>query len=488
MVAFDIFFGTKQRYTKSKGYNTMQSTCHLLLRPSGYYFRIVVPGDLRHLFRKRELKYSLKTSLKQLASSRAMVFAGLVKGLIINLRKGIQHKGIGDTINKFLMLALGKTPILSHMDHSFVPDEIVQEDILVAPSAPPHSPLMYQDFVPEPVEPAIPTLDDIIKQFFDEGDQTEDRWTSKTRLEMEASLEILKEILGGDIQVNKIDRLAMAEFKKTITMLPPNMNKDKRYKGKPIKDIIKMKPAKTISTVTINKNLGRSQQLFDYAMAHGYMSFNPAKGLKVKQKKRNDEARAIYTQPDLNKLFHSDSYLNDTFVKDYYFWSPVLALFTGARQTEIGQLYLDDFKKIDGVWCIDIIEDSEDKKVKTKSSKRIIPLHPFLVDDLGIINRVQNLKGHGEQRFLPDLQRATDGYGVYISKWFNDRYKRPCGITDINKNFHSFRHTFGTNLSHNGIDDHSLKARMGHSWSICQTEVCQKPICQTDRASGLRHA
>jgi len=71
----------------------MPSAYHLLLRPSGYYFRLVVPGDLRHVFRKRELKYSLKTSLKQLASSRAMVLAGLVKGLIISLRKGIQYKG-----------------------------------------------------------------------------------------------------------------------------------------------------------------------------------------------------------------------------------------------------------------------------------------------------------------------------------------------------------------------------------------------------------
>jgi len=459
----------------------MQSTYHLLLRPSGYYFRLVVPIDLRHVFRKRELKYSLKTSLKQLASSRAMVLTGLVKGLIISLRKGLRYKNIGDTINKFLMLVLGKTPIPSQMDHSFVPDKIVQKGSQERSSVSPQDSSVYQSFVPEPVEPAIPTLGDIIKQFLDEGDQTEGRWTPKTRFEMEASLEILKEIIGGDIQANKIDRLSITGFKKNLMMLPPNMNKDKRYKGKSIKDIVKRKPSKTISIVTINKNLGRAQQLFDYAMVHGYMSFNPAKGLKVKLKKRNDEARAIYTPSDLNKLFHSDSYLNDSFVKDYYFWSPILALYTGARQTEIGQLYLDDFKKIDGVWCIDIVEDSENKKVKTKSSKRIVPLHPFLVDDMGIIKRVQNLKDHGEQRFLPDLQRAANGYGVYISKWFNDRYKRPCGIIDINKNFHSFRHTFGTNPIHNGIDDHSLKALMGHSegdviWGICQTEVCQNPI------------
>jgi len=177
------------------------------------------------------------------------------------------------------MLALGKTPIASHMNHTFVPDKIVQENSPEGSSAYYQGSSTYQSFVHKPVEPAIPTLEDVIKQFLGEGDQTEGRWTPKIRLEMEASLEILKELIGGDIQANKIDRLGMAEFKKAITMLPPNMNKDKRYKGKSIKNIVKMKPAKTISNVTINKNLGRAQQLFDYAMAHGYMSFNPAKGL-----------------------------------------------------------------------------------------------------------------------------------------------------------------------------------------------------------------
>lgn len=443
----------------------MHPTSHLILRPSGYYFRFVVPVDLRPSFYKRELKLSLKTSLKQLASSRAMVLTGLVKGLVLKLRQGIHQANISDTINKYLMLALGEAPIEAHLEQTFVPTPKAQEVAQANLSVPHQALSLYQNSIPEPVEPAIPTLGDVIKQFFDEGDSTEGRWTPKTRLEMEASLKILTEFIGGDIPVNKIDRLSMAEFKKVLIMLPPNMNKDKRYKGKSIKEIVKMKPTKTISTVTINKTLGRTQQLFEYAMAHGFMTFNPAKGLKVKQTKRSDEVRAIYTPSDLDKLFNSDGYLNDTFAKDYYFWSPILALFTGARQTEIGQLYLDDFKKIDGVWCINIVEDSKDKKVKTKSSKRIIPLHPFLVDDMGIIKRVQGLKDRGEQRFLPDLPRATDGYGVYISKWFNDRYKRPCGIKDTNKNFHSFRHTFGTNLSLNGIDDHSLKALMGHSES-----------------------
>jgi len=49
-----------------------------------------------------------------------------------------------------------------------------------------------------------------------------------------------------------------------------------------------------------------------------------------------------------------------------------------------------------------------------------------------------------------------------VSRWFNERYKHACEV-DPKKNFHSFRHTFMTNLSHNGINDHALKALAGHS-------------------------
>ncbi len=143
------------------------------------------------------------------------------------------------------------------------------------------------------------------------------------------------------------------------------------------------------------------------------------------------------------------------------FWSPVLALFTGARVNEIAQLHLSDFQEHDGIWCININDDG-DKTLKNTASKRIIPLHPFLVDDLGIIKRVEDLKQKEETRFLHDLPKASDGYGVYVSRWFNERYKASCKIGQ-GKVFHSFRHTFGTNLSHNGINDHSLKALMGHA-------------------------
>ncbi len=143
---------------------------------------------------------------------------------------------------------------------------------------------------------------------------------------------------------------------------------------------------------------------------------NPADNMKVKQTKRNVESRKVFTNEDLEKLFMSKRYQDDTFKKAYNFWAPVLGLYTGARVNEIAQLYLTDFEKHDGIWCINI-NDDDDKQLKNSASRRIIPLHPFLVDDLNIIDRVEALKATGEDRFFHDLsKKASGGYGAHVSR------------------------------------------------------------------------
>lgn len=311
----------------------------------------------------------------------------------------------------------------------------------------------------EPTNDKGKRISEVIRLFLAEGDSS-NRWTPKTRKELLASLQLLISVLG-DIPVKSITRAAMSNFKQTVMQLPPNMNKDKCYRDKSIKEILAMKPEKTITAHTINKYLGRASTLFEYATVHGYMPLNPAKDMKVKLNTRNVDAREIFTPDDLKLIFNSKQYAQDTFRKSYQFWCPVLALFTGARVNEIAQLHLEDFQQHDSVWCININNDG-DKTLKNEASKRLMPLHPFLVKELNILKLVEQLRKNGEMRFMPDLLKATDGYGVYVSKWFNERYKGGCGIGD-GKVFHSFRHTFGTVLSHNGIDDHSLKALMGHA-------------------------
>ena len=62
------------------------------------------------------------------------------------------------------------------------------------------------------------------------------------------------------------------------------------------------------------------------------------------------------------------------------YWAPLIALFTGARMSEILQLENQDIKKTKGEWVMrfdDMTPGSKDdqKRLKQKASRREVPIH-----------------------------------------------------------------------------------------------------------------
>ena len=64
-----------------------------------------------------------------------------------------------------------------------------------------------------------------------------------------------------------------------------------------------------------------------------------------------------------------------------------------------------------------------DKKVKTKTSPRLVPIHPFLMNELNILKLKRKLLKEGHDRLFPEITPARDGYGAPVSKWYNQRFK-----------------------------------------------------------------
>lgn len=332
---------------------------------------------------------------------------------------------------------------------------------------------IQQGATPEPVK-SSKTLSQVRDAYFAEGD-SEKRWADdKSRDKPWKCLQILIDYFN-DGQVNTITRDMVIQFKTDLWKLPPNMNRSKKFKEKDIHEIIAMEPKPTIMEQTVSDYFGWTKSLFEYAEDIREINHSPARNMTVKKTKRPHESRQIFKKADLKQLFTAPEYSDETFKHSYQFWTPIIALYTGARQNEIAQLHLSDFQKFDDLWCININDDG-DKKLKNLSSKRIIPLHPFLVEELGIIKWQEELRAKGKIRFFPELSRGRDGYGKNVSRWFNETFRISCGITKESKKvFHSFRHTFATNLAHNDINDHSLKALLGHSESGVTFEFYVKP-------------
>jgi integrase len=360
-----------------------------------------------------------------------------------------------------------------------------------------------------------PLLSEVIKRYSEEQKRG-NRWTAKTEGETKASLNLLVQIVG-DVPIRTLVNLdgsaALREFKNKLMSLPPNYRKSPKYRDKAIAQLLQMfeagKIPKTLSVTTINKHLTRATSLFKWAVQNGYMDRNPSEGLQIATTIRDDEQRAVFTDDDLKKLFHSKDYLKDSHKHGYRFWLPVLALFTGARLTELCQLYTDDIREVepqsiakppcggkdatqgvsrsdssrsplrdapvgrgttsaDRLYVIDINETG-DKKLKTrKSSRRIVPLHDFIVKDLDFIGYVEKLKAQGQTRLFPELKRRKEGYGKTASKWFGE-YRQKCGFKlhrksdDERKDFHSFRHTVANILKQTGVDESVVRELLGQS-------------------------
>lgn len=190
----------------------------------------------------------------------------------------------------------------------------------------------------------------------------------------------------------------------------------------------------------------------------------------------HESTKRPFTDEELKTLFEDNNSASENYTKGFSkpisFFLPLIALYTGARLAEICQLHLTDIKQIKASssdtehWCIDINED-DDKSLKTKYSRRQIPIHENLIN-AGLLTLVDNLRANGETKLFPDAVRASGQFGSQ-SQWFG-YYSDKAGVTDKETSFHSFRHVFCTYLTDNYIPEDIVIALSGHQYkSLAKT-------------------
>ena len=348
-------------------------------------------------------------------------------------KQAAQHKTEKETLADFVNLIAHKTAQKS------------AGGAFAAQPAPPHQ------------QAASERLSTVIAAYC-ESQIAEGKWTEKTAQETRAVLTLWLRIVG-DIPIRDYRHEQHREYRTALLKLPPNLNKNPRYAGKTIAEILALgdKPS---ALNTSNKNLTRVAALFDYAVRFGFTELNPASGMTLKNPKRASEERQAFTVEDLRKLFGSREYRENRHTHPYGFWLPLMALYTGARLNELCQLHLSDFLTVDGVNVIRISTEGGDKRLKTRAARRLVPVHPEL-KRVGLLDYVQTQTDKGETRLFPELEKRRDGYGQTASKWFG-RYRERCGITEEGKVFHSFRHTFVDHLKQAGIPKEHIAALVGH--------------------------
>ena len=212
-----------------------------------------------------------------------------------------------------------------------------------------------------------------------------------------------------------------------------------------------------------DKRLTRSGALFRWAkkkriISDGFTELFQYPG------KIEDNPYVAFTPDDLKALFKSDHYRNGAFKTPSEYWLPLLGLHTGARLNELCQLTVEDIAERDGVTTISILDDDENKRLKTTSSRRIIPIHSNLIK-CGLLDYVRTI---GKGRIFPELPEDPARPGNFApkaSEWFTD-YRRACGVGELeersNKAFHSFRSTLISALRKADVPGDRRRRLAGH--------------------------
>lgn len=189
----------------------------------------------------------------------------------------------------------------------------------------------------------------------------------------------------------------------------------------------------------VSEGLLKAAKKAKHSVASGKESYDPLEG------------------PEISRIFDPATYLTATGGDAEFFWSPLLAAFTGARQGEIAQLTLGKIRREpqSGVHYILI-----DERVKNKNSIRSVPISDTLIE-LGFLRYAEHVRKLAAD--IPDMradevplfpmQTRGDTFEINPGKrvsGFFARYldSKEVGIKDPEgrKVFHSFRHTFITIL------------------------------------------
>lgn len=276
--------------------------------------------------------------------------------------------------------------------------------------------------------------------------------------------------LHGDMPVSQITKSHVRQFKDAMLCIPRRPSK--KFSGMTVPQLIEYvrehPQTPVLSPRTVNdKALVAIGAVLGWAVENGYLEANPASRVKVKSGKVKKTVRLPYTVDDLNTILSFPIFTDGERPKggagEAAKWLPVLAMFTGARLEELGQLTADDIKQDVGIYYLDMTTLDDTKRRKTESSKRRVPIHSTLLD-LGFLAYVEERrKQDGISAALFPLLVVNSGKRSSAwSQWWG-RYARKHGGFDKLKVFHSFRHTFKDGLREGGVHEEVSDALTGHA-------------------------
>ncbi len=276
-------------------------------------------------------------------------------------------------------------------------------------------------------------------------------WTAKSAQIHEALLQELVEIVG-DKPLASLTKSDLLGYYEALPKLPSNAAK--KWPGLDARAVLQSTAALTVDRLapkSINKRLSAVKAFLGWAVDADLLPTNPGTVLRPVPEGNARDARAPLTDAEVRAfLAKCDSEARD----EAHRLIPMLCAYSGLRLNEAAQLDRDDIRQVDGRWVCDINGEGE-KELKTPTAKRLVPVHPAIVEAL--LAHRETLKAGN----LWQLPKGRDGHSGPLSKWFARRLDEI--VDDDRKTFHSLRHSVATKLKGQGVEEYLIEGLLGHS-------------------------
>ncbi|KGI76896.1 DUF6538 domain-containing protein [Oleiagrimonas soli] len=433
---------------------------HLIYRPSGFTFRLIVPTDLRAKLGRVVISRSLRTHDRAQAQVFALALAAQYAQVFRELRgQGVAKKGapsIEDIVGAFgqgkvrpyeidlvngtirtdgsaeeherAMAALDKAAkVRAQMPVQAVPSAAIAQPVA------------------SPVKSSMPLYQAIRDYSEVEGPNLHSNtWSGRQR-----ALRSFEEAVGRQRPVATITRPMAANW---------------------ANDLVRSGMSKR-TAVNYVSNVA---QIFAYLIRQGHLTDNPVKGVMVMTKREKAKRRAegheweAFTVDQLRRIYAPENIGKMSQLHNR--WAAVLGLYTGARVGEVAQIFLRDIVKEGDIWCVRLTVESDGQALKNEHSRRLVPLHPDLIT-MGFADYVDRLRKMGEERLFPQVNLdGKAGKGSAISKNFGYLLQRKeVGVRPRREHgrvgFHSLRKTVVQSLQGTGVSDERRRAFVGHEQS-----------------------
>lgn len=232
---------------------------------------------------------------------------------------------------------------------------------------------------------------------------------------------------------------------------------------------------------TVNRNLSYLSVIMRQARMAGIEGIPPLEigAFRKKKKGKPNEKRPTYQEEDLFALFKHPIWTGchsavrrhlpgNVIVWDAIYWCPLLSAYCGARLEEIAGLKMAEVITDDPIPHL-IIQENDNRGLKTIASERLVPIHPLLIR-LGFLEYVASRKKGRAKHLFPELKPnpgTETSWGARVTRRFSEAVALTLGNhrveKDKNKTFHSFRHYICTKLgTFPDLKDKIIQDIVGH--------------------------